>query len=882
MKQKFKGWAEVAELLRKIVNDRAVMINDGQASSLHAAADRLPNNGIIIADEVGMGKTRIAAIVAKAVIAAGGRVAILVPPGLGYQWGEELRKVDIESPQILRSLWQYLQAWEYKENNDGGNEKRIAPWFEKSLVLFSHSFTNWRLGEGSSTWRWALLPEMYARWRKCAHGRWPRDYLGNELLNDECIQQAAESIVSAISSSTKRHSVRALIEAMVEQIPWPAALSAEEYSRNAQLRPLLEQAVGLGLGVFDLVIIDEAHKSRGEGSCLNRLITQVILQSSQVRCLAMTATPVELDANQWAQMLDRIQIVDENSKSMANESIVNFADAVAKVRHSLSDANVREKYKEAAKRFKESLNPYVLRRDKREDESVIKFKERSGESYHSYRREHEILIDTANLSDEWKQAVSAAEALSFVSRQTDNTAAKRLRLTLGNGHGVAALIDQVHLDENYDKEQILLDNEAVPLESNGIELGETAKKRIEREAWWKHVLIKPFSKDGSALFSHPAILAAAEEIERICDESEKVLVFGKLTRPLQALVKLLNAREMLKCIDTNRSWPQSKVAENDWPAIVVAHQQLKRQGELDQTMLDSILAKQYRVLENQRRNIRDKLLHLIEAGFNIIGQEKGIQARGLFKVFKKSMEFGSGIDQNDQHHSVAVVSRAIHELIGDDVENASPIDFAMAFIDLVEAVSDREKDDDDKKHKESELWCVLLERLNDEFDHREGRFARLMYGDTKPETRRLLQLAFNRKHGHPKVLVAQSLVGREGLNLHKACRTVVLLHPEWNPGVVEQQIGRVDRIDSLWSEKLNEAINDGASPDRLPRIEIRPVVFKGTYDEKNWEVLQDRWNDLRAQLHGVVISPRIAKNYPHLHELIDEINNAAPNFSPSD
>ena len=129
--------------------------------------------------------------------------------------------------------------------------------------------------------------------------------------------------------------------------------------------------------------------------------------------------------------------------------------------------------------------------------------------------------------------------------------------------------------------------------------------------------------------------------------------------------------------------------------------------------------------------------------------------------------------------------------------------------------------------------------------------------------------------------MAQSLVGREGLNLHKACRTVVLLHPEWNPGVVEQQIGRIDRIGSLWEEKLNQAIAAGQAKGDLPRIEIRPVVFQGTYDEKNWQVLRDRWDDLRAQLHGVVISPRIAKKYPDAQDMIAEINNAAPNFSPT-
>ena len=48
-----------------------------------------------------------------------------------------------------------------------------------------------------------------------------------------------------------------------------------------------------------------------------------------------------------------------------------------------------------------------------------------------------------------------------------------------------------------------------------------------------------------------------------------------------------------------------------------------------------------------------------------------------------------------------------------------------------------------------------------------------MYGGTAPATRRLVQLAFNRPNSFPRVLVAQSMVGREGLNLHRACRIVV-------------------------------------------------------------------------------------------------------------
>ena len=156
-----------------------------------------------------------------------------------------------------------------------------------------------------------------------------------------------------------------------------------------------------------------------------------------------------------------------------------------------------------------------------------------------------------------------------------------------------------------------------------------------------------------------------------------------------------------------------------------------------------------------------------------------------------------------------------------------------------------------------------------------------MFGETKPESRRMIQLAFNRPNSFPRVLVAQSIVGREGLNLHKSCRIVVMLHPEWNPGVVEQQIGRVDRVDSHWCRELKRAIDDGKQADQLPRIEVRPVIFKGTYDEHNWQVLRARWDDLRAQLHGIVIPPSEAVVDQEHKWLIDEISEAAPSFSPT-
>lgn len=259
-----------------------------------------------------------------------------------------------------------------------------------------------------------------------------------------------------------------------------------------------------------------------------------------------------------------------------------------------------------------------------------------------------------------------------------------------------------------------------------------------------------------------------------------------------------------------------------------------------------------------------------EAAFGLLTFQLFVEAEARFQ------------DLCAQRQSLA---RAVLELMGNIEGEPSPLDCAQAFCELILAVSDRddadasdgEIDDDEA----TERWEKIEGRLREEYDRPQGGFARLMFGETKPESRRMIQLAFNRPHSFPRVLVAQSIVGREGLNLHKSCRIVVMLHPEWNPGVVEQQIGRVDRVDSHWCNELKKAIADGKQAGQLPCIEVRPVIFKGTYDEHNWQVLRARWDDLRAQLHGIVIPPSEAVVDQEHRWLIDEISEAAPNFPPT-
>ena len=68
--------------------------------------------------------------------------------------------------------------------------------------------------------------------------------------------------------------------------------------------------------------------------------------------------------------------------------------------------------------------------------------------------------------------------------------------------------------------------------------------------------------------------------------------------------------------------------------------------------------------------------------------------------------------------------------------------------------------------------------------------------------------------------------------------------------------------------------------DFLPTIDFCPVIFKGTYDEQNWQVLSQRWDNLRAQLHGNPFSASALQDHALHKELMQSVLDSAPNFSP--
>jgi hypothetical protein len=861
----FFSWAAVAEALRAraAAGDapfpNAARLNAGQQAALAAIAGRLEGGhrnhqrGVIIADEVGMGKTRVAVAVARAVVGKGGRVAVAVPPGLQYQWRRELEGDGLKAPPMVHTL---------DRTRFASLEDRQA-WRSGPLVLVSHAFPNWRIRADAT--RWAILPLLVAHHAKERNGRWPHGYRAwvDGIGGHE--EKRARELYADLATSGHTKALAWLDDEVNQAEPWIRRYhDSERYHVGGDLRLHLEYAVGLDLGRFDLVIVDEAHKARGEGSGLSRLLGRVLHQGAAPARLGLTATPLALDISEWSHSLVRVGVTGPEAPTR-DGYIRGYQEATRALgdRWKTSEAD-RLRWRAAARGFEQALRPFVLRRDKSEDAQVQRFA-RSPWGVHDYRHPRPTRIDPAELSMPWREVVFAAEGLSAASSGVRDPAAKRLRLTLANGHGVAAMVADAHADS---------------AASN--DLSDPEARRDARAAFWRGLIRTRAAVEGDPLLCHPQLLHAVKLIEDQDELGQKVLVFGRFTAPLEALVSLLNARARLRWMrgDGPEPWPE-ELAGGTFPAAedLVAADQLKIERSELPALLERHRERVHRY-ESDREWFRANVLTLLTRAAALEGLPPGLAS------------LLASAHSEGQPDRDAGLARALLDLMPPEArsralargENEALLrDLAQAARLLLAAATDQDSTDEDDQPDEDEarqVWEKARAMVDQDFANRRGGFARLLQGSTRLDTRRLLQAAFNRLHSFPRVLVAQSTVGREGLNLHEACRVMLLLHPEWNPGVVEQQIGRVDRLGSRWARELDEAIAQGVPPERWPRIEVHSIVFGGTYDEHHWSVLEQRWRDLRAQLHGEVIPTSRAGDDPELRARAQRLNADAPKFSP--
>lgn len=931
-------WNKVSE--RLIQSSRSGGWRYGQADSLRFLASRLPSQpGVLIADEVGLGKTRVAMAVIDAVLGEGGAAAAVVPPGLLFQWEAEWAAYKRSLPEgeedgglaPLRLRRFHDIFWE----NPPGYP--LAGWGR--WLLLSHSFGLPRLRNNSLPWRYRLpllaralhlkregickRPRASKFWK---HAR--KSYKGYEECWEfpckECPPEdhcwCAHEKSAATYLATTRELDDIWEELKVEQL-FKRGRVRDYYQGEG--RPLLSRMLGTLLGTLDLVVIDEAHKSRDHGArstVLGRLLKEVL--QVQGRVLGMTATPVELGASQWDDILQRIGVVDPPMTE-----IREFTRAHRQAsRHPDQELALRT-LMTSARSFERSLRPHVTRRRRVQQEDM---KALIGETdrgvAHPHRELSRLTISYDCIQEEWRPIVLGLEGLGLASKGlgSENAATRMVDIRYASGH----LSPDVDLTSGSEEEGAEDEWEDEPI-------WQQARRR--RVAFWRRLVSDHLgrttgSDPRAGMAQHPRIVGVANHIEQITwggtgdgAMGEKVLVFGFYNLPLRGLRDMLNRRAVLRMLDRGQPVPGGLALAEDAGDIWREYQAVQAQRTQDPTPPAELMAPPFtealaegvgspadlgNLLKQAGRrydNIRDRLVEHIDQAFlkSLPGDaaimDMGVEAREeLCQLLRTRIvntwltdprwaeELAGGRDRARRRGELArqLATEIWVEYLKCHVETGNLDDSVEARTEWSPA-SDMDTDEDGQLRRLDRLGdnlspSLIVQLIEGEADHGSGRrfsaFARMMSGQVRMETRHVLQAQFNRPEAFPRVLIAQSQVGREGLNLHEACRHVILFHSEWNPAIIEQQIGRVDRIFSLWEGMALEWKKNGGRPDQMPKIVVEHVVFKGTYDEYQAAVFEARQRNMRAHLFGQLIDEHTEAMIPK--DLVEELQQAAPDFAP--
>lgn len=908
-------WKKAVEELRRLISKErsgVQCLDHNQRDTLAWMADRLPQSGLVLADEVGTGKTRIACAVVQSVLKAGGRVAVVVPHGLIHQWKDEAAVLGVRTAKCFSSVRDFIEEAKECKWED------IAPCPDQpEWLLISHGFRAPRVRYGHRPAEWRVALPAYVRAKLSPRAvRGDRRTVPGKLLEDshETTKRVAQDIVKRVEGQG-----RARLRTRLDQLP-PFRRGGNnekliEALQEQEGREVVEELIGLWLGEFDLLVIDEAHKSRGEVNVdggdqgvestkvLPRLVDVILKQPKHGRRLCLTATPMELELSQWNDLIRRTR--SEIGGDGAVGIVDDFRRATQHAARAPDEIHRLEALAKAARRFEAALKPCVTRRRRVDALEIREFQEKllepkQQQRSHPHRNVKALSIpwtEAVGQRSRWRDVLFAAECMSQSARG----------LTLNNTKNWPRAVRDAYTKLSAGHVSIDLADTGEPLRVPEVGVvDDHTRGKVARTAYWyqqlrearRGVLAEQVHVAGVGVnpdAEHPRVLAAVKEIEYWTSRGEKVLVFGVFLRPLRVLTDVLNVRRALRDADAGRpsafnlfpkrqASAKAKQSDQSKEMLGIAYQQLAQmraerdhagepvlKGQLasaDCVQMRQALVKSHEAYKKQREKVRRRAKREVrkwQADPTLLG----------------GATFALKLVQQLEHHLVSFV---VDDLLSttsasDEVTDQRFAAVAAEFVaNHLRPQLDELGGDDDEEGRAVQRQRRLQKMLRDD-DGRQSLHARILKGEMAWETRRYLQAAFNRRNGSPLVLVAQSQVGREGLNLHKACRVVLQFHAEWNPAILEQQIGRVDRKGSHW-EALARAWIDGGAQGEPPFIEVRQLVLEGTYDAFQWERVMRRQHLFDASLFGSLLPSEAWHRVPP--ERVPDLLAAAPSFRPPD
>lgn len=828
--------------------------------------------GVVLADEVGMGKTYVALAVAASVLDATRRkhpVVVMVPSAVAEKWpaewavfaerclppghglrasppvrrGSEFLKL-LDNDAASRSHLIFLTHGALTSNlndpfirlallrramlrrSDLANRRRAVARFAGSLL------NDHRFDEDTAT---ALLEAPVARWLDVWH-RWRP----NNPLDDDPVPFALERAFKGVSLGPLRAALTTV----------PIHHNASFHSRVRAARRLLNQALNetwtQSLGALDvhlpLLILDEAHHLKNRNTRTARLFAneeaerdaealQGPLGNMFDRMLFLTATPFQLGHHELLHVLGRFHGVRWPSA----RGRARFDDDLANLRGALDRAQgVAMRFERAWARI-DSVDASVAA---------------PLESFDAADEHSDTLRTALAIGAEARADIAGAQELlrPWVIRHVKPRKAERRRYRSGR-----SILDDS--DSNGDLGLPITGTATLPFllaaRAQAVAaLGGPAGERSTR-AYFAYGLASSFEAYADTRRNRLAILDDEAD-----DRESPVEISNELRWYLDRISAALPA-------DTAEGW----AAHPKMSATVDRVLQLWCNGE--KALVFCFYVETGRALRSHiSRALRQEILLRAAKGLAMApGDDVAVMAaldvlaerllrsdsRG-YQAFRGEVRgLASGLDFAMQDEVADIVIRfmrtpsflvrfvdlrpdaSVDDLLAGlhrpDMSGTTLSDRVRGFAETLAGLVEVEQ---------NELLAALagiqtggIATTAADFDpserarHREVLLpnVRLANGGVRRDTRRRLMLAFNTPF-FPEVLVASSVMA-EGVDLHQECRYVTHHDLDWNPSTLEQRTGRIDRIGSR------------AERTEQPVVIYEPFVG-GTHDEKMFRVVKDR------------------------------------------
>lgn len=827
--------------------------------------------GVVLADEVGMGKTFVALAVAASVALAdrGAPVVVMVPPGVAEKWVKEFavfqrRCLAAGTPMLRVTETPIRNGTDFLALLDDPPDRR------KDLIVLTHGALSRRISDPwveLSVVRQALVNRHGAAETRAIIARWARSLFNDSPFTSELVADLLVAPTDRWRSIAERRSVplpddpvpRSVVEAIehvdlagvreaLALVPERSSAYIKERLRDArrELRSAVRAAWPEILGSIDvglpLLILDEAHHVKNDNKLARLFANPEAEDDAEAltgalggmfeRMLFLTATPFQLGHGEllrvlarfhgvrWEPPLDRGRFASQ-LEALSKALDTTQADAMrlerAWGRLEPADASAFDSNAPAGDQSDRVTSAMAAAEHLRDSMHaaetllrpwVIRHMRPGKDSRRTYLPGTAIL----NQPDAPPGGLPLAgdPSLPFLL-------ATRAQVLVGL-HGLrddrqARAFFAEGLASSFEAYRLTRVNQSVGTDDRE----QTPSTPLPPEIAWylEHIddaIPAGPSSEMDAGAGHPKIEAVVERAAQLWDSGEKVVLFCFYVETGKALRAHLSRR--LRTDIGRMAAAKLGIDPADQDAVFA---ELTRIGDrIEQNPLRSEIEEQIRV----RLNI-DAL--------DVDEQEQAVQVVRRFlrtpSFLARFVDLGSaGARSADLR---APVLAALNRPDGSGSSMADKIErFGASLVNMV---------DEERTEILDALTKVTTGDIRDrsDFDPGEGASAgdsflpnvRLANGSVPSDRRRRLMLGFNSPF-FPEVLIASAVMA-EGVDLHLECRYVIHHDLDWSPSTLEQRTGRVDRIGSK-SERVG-----------LP-IDIYEPYLAGMYDEKVYRVVKDR------------------------------------------